>query len=59
MCQEKDRRTAFWVAELLLTLGLAGLRGLTVEDECWRSQSDSDYRLDGGVRRLSTTFGFR
>jgi len=27
----------------------------TVEDERWRSQSETDHRLDGGVRPLNTS----
>ena len=58
-CQEKTSSYRILRGRIAIDARSGQLPRTTDEDECWRSQSDSDHRLDGGVRPLNTTFGFR
>jgi hypothetical protein len=58
MCQEKTSSYRILRGRIAIDARSGQLPRTTVEDECWRSQSGSDHRLDGGVRPLNTTFGF-
>jgi PAS domain-containing protein len=58
-CQEKASSYRFRRGRIAVE-ARSGPLGRTIgEDECWRSPSDSDHRLGGGVRSLNTSFAFR